>query len=231
MDKSYEKWLICILSQLKERGEDISVVLKVIIKDMSDKLLNLVWECDESEVNDEDISSAKNICLNLIDSIDVFTSQDEVWCVEKSILETAKNYYLDLKFKNNNIDANIFLKQSFKNTLSIKDALNLSDKDFLKEYQNVIDNKISSKYIPAEVEDIADVELYIASTNELRSIQEEIDSLLNKINKIKEQVSKKERSAVEVRNEIFLMEVKAKKTLLGIESEKVAVAKKSLELK
>jgi monoamine oxidase len=136
-----------------------------------------------------------------------------------------------LKFKNNNIDANIFLKQSFKNTLSIKDALNLSDKDFLKEYQNVIDNKISSKYIPAEVEDIADVELYIASTNELRSIQEEIDSLLNKINKIKEQVSKKERSAVEVRNEIFLMEVKAKKTLLGIESEKVAVAKKSLELK
>jgi monoamine oxidase len=136
-----------------------------------------------------------------------------------------------LKFKNNNIDANIFLKQSFKNTLSIKDALNLSDKDFLKEYQNVIDNKISSKYIPAEVEDIADVELYIASTNELRSIQEEIDSLLNKINKIKEQVSKKEISAVEVRNEIFLMEVKAKKTLLGIESEKVAVAKKSLELK
>jgi monoamine oxidase len=136
-----------------------------------------------------------------------------------------------LKFKNNNIDANVFLKQSFKNTLSIKDALNLSDKDFFKEYQNVIDNKISSKYIPAEVEDIADVELYIASTNELRSIQEEIDSLLNKINKIKEQVSKKERSAVEVRNEIFLMEVKAKKILLGIESEKVAVAKKSLELK
>jgi len=201
MKKDFIEWFNWVLESLKDSWKNINVVWK-LVDNTCFSVFNSIWNTNELQENisENDLESAKELCLYVKENVWVIKEKNELKCQEKTILDIALWYYIDIRLKKIWYHKNSWLKKSILNNLNFETIVDLSNEDIqniINQYEKIQDSK-------KELKNVNEKWWYWIEANEIEWWEEKEKLIKEYSEEIKELMLKKE----ELERKIFELEKK-----------------------